>query len=174
MSGSECVASTGKDDFRRDKFQLSIALPSGQTEIISIPPSSKVGDLTILAQKTFGSCGFLRLLTASGHALTDSVASLSAAGLQDRDHLTALAVQGSIAATQEAFALWCCGGDRIVAWGIPDSGGDNSAIQDLLRNVQQVKALENRIPCWCHAHRCICGDSGRWLRHYMGGEHGRW
>ena len=70
------------------------------------------------------------------------MASLSAAGLQDRDHLTALAVQGSIAATQEAFALWCCGGNRIVAWGAPDSGGDNSAIQDLLRNVQQVKALK--------------------------------
>ena len=90
-------------------------------------------------------------------SLTDSVASLSAAGLQDRDHLTALAVQGSIAATQEAFDLWCCGGNRIVAWGAPDAAG---------------YGLENRIPCWCHNHRKICCDSGRWLRYYMGSTAG--
>ena len=36
--------------------------------------------------------------------------------------------------------MWCYGGDRIVTWGHEDHGGDSSAVQDQLRNAQQVQA----------------------------------
>eukprot|EP00435_Cladocopium_sp_Y103_P055675 s620_g18.t1 len=43
-----------------------------------------------------------------------------------------------IAATPGAFALWCCGGNKIVTWGAAHAGGDISEVQDQLKNVQQV------------------------------------
>ena len=45
-----------------------------------------------------------------------------------------------IAATGKAFALWCSGGDKIVTWGDPHNGGDNSAVEGQLRSVQHVQA----------------------------------
>ena len=44
-------------------IQTSIALPSGRSEAFTLPQSSKVGDLRILAQKSFQR-GFLRLVDA--------------------------------------------------------------------------------------------------------------
>ena len=120
-------------------LQVDIVLPSGKPKNFSIAESSKVGDLKCLAQKSFQQ-GFLKFITADGHALVDPNQSLLAAGLQEGDHLTAIVQQAKMAATDEAFAMWCCGGDRIVTWGRPDRGGDSSAVQDQLRNVQQVQA----------------------------------
>lgn len=54
------------------------------------------------------------------------------------DSLTAVAQRPKIAASWCAFALWCVGRDRIVAWGLPDHGGDSSRGQNQLRNIQQV------------------------------------
>jgi hypothetical protein len=42
-------------------FQLTVSLPSGRSEKLFVPRSSAVGDLKLLAQKTFGQ-GFLRLV----------------------------------------------------------------------------------------------------------------
>ena len=122
-------------------LQVYVALPSGKRKSLSIAESSKAGDLKRLAQKSFEQ-GFLRLVTAEGHVLADPNQSLQGAGLQEGDHLTAIVQQAKMAATEEAFAMWCCGsgGDRIVTWGRPDRGGDSSAVQDQLRNVQQVQA----------------------------------
>ena len=79
-----------------------------------------------------------------GTSLADPNQSLQGAVLQEGDHLTAIVQQAKMAATEEAFAMWCCGsgGDRIVTWGRPDRGGDSSAVQDQLRNVQQVQATD--------------------------------
>ena len=41
--------------------------------------------------------------------------------------------------TAEAFAVWCARGDSVVTWGV-NSGGDCSAVQDQLKNVQQIEA----------------------------------
>eukprot|EP00435_Cladocopium_sp_Y103_P032372 s760_g8.t1 len=99
-----------------------------------------------MAQKAFGR-GFLRLVTADGHALIDPMQSLHAAGLQEGDHVTAVALQAKMTVTKgfesEAFALWCCGGDKIVTWGNEWSGGDSSEIQDQLIDVQQVQSTGN-------------------------------
>ena len=108
-------------------LQITVALPSGCSEKFSIAQSSKVGDLRVLAQKSFQR-GFLRLVTADHHAL-DPTLTLQAAGLEDGDHLTAIAVEATLAATSRAFALFCSGGDRVVTWGDPDYGGDSSQVQ---------------------------------------------
>ena len=119
-------------------LQFTVALPSGQSETCSLEPSSKVGDLRVLAQKSFQR-GFLRLVAAD-HSVVDPAVSLQAAGLEDGDHLTAIAVEAKLAATGEAFALFCPGGDWVVTWGDPAYGGDSSAVQDQLQGVQQVQA----------------------------------
>ena len=120
-------------------LQVNVALPSGKRNSLSIAESSKVGDLKRLAQKSFEQ-GFLRLVTAEGRILADPNQFLQAAGLKEGDHLTAIVQQAKMAATDEAFAIWCHGGDRIVTWGRTCSGGDSFAVQDQLRNVQQVHA----------------------------------
>ena len=120
-------------------LQVNVALPSGKRNSLSIAESSKVGDLKRLAQESFEQ-GFLRLVTAEGHILADSNQFLQAAGLKEGDHLTAIVQQAKMAATDGAFAIWCHGGDRIVTWGRSRSGGDSFAVQDQLRNVQQVHA----------------------------------
>ena len=123
-------------------FQVTVVSASGRSESISAPP--KVGDLKILVQKSFNQ-RFLMLVTADGRILGDPCQSLVDAQLKDKDCLTAVALQANVAATMPslslrgAFALWCCGGRKIITWGHPGYGGDSSAVQDQLRNVQQVQ-----------------------------------
>ena len=83
-------------------FQVNVALPSGKSEIFEIPGSSKVGDLKILAQESFGQ-RFLRLVSAEGNSLLDLQASLQTAGIRDRDHLTAIACQAKVAASSNVL-----------------------------------------------------------------------
>ena len=117
---------------------VHVALPSGRSEKFSLSQSSKVGDLRVLAQKSF-QLGFLRLVDADHHVV-DFAVSLQAAGIEDGDHLTAIAIEAKVAATERAFALFCPGGDRLVTWGAPNLGGDSSQVQDQLKGVQQVQA----------------------------------
>ena len=120
-------------------LQVNVSFPSGSGETLQLPEHSKVGDLRLLAQKTFRK-GFLKLVTFEGHVLTNPEDSLQAAGVQDGEHITAVAQRANLAATTEAFALWCCGGSRVVTWGNPHRGGHCSAVQDQLKKVQQIQA----------------------------------
>jgi hypothetical protein len=128
-------------------FQVTVVSASGRSESISLPQFSNVGDLKILAQQSFQQ-RFLRLVTADGRILGDPCQSLADAQLENQACLTAVARQATMAATQKimshsgAVALWCCGGSRIVTWGRMDYGGNSSAVQDQLRNVQQVQGTE--------------------------------
>jgi hypothetical protein len=83
-------------------FKVNVALPSGRSEEFSISESSKVGDLKVLVQKSF-QLGFLRLVDADHHVV-DFAVSLQAAGIEDGDHLTAIALEAKVAATARAFA----------------------------------------------------------------------
>eukprot|EP00435_Cladocopium_sp_Y103_P048511 s541_g14.t1 len=88
--------------------------------------------------------GFLRLVTAEGKVLVDNLESLQDAGLRNEDHVTAVVRPAlKLAATERAFALWYSGADRIITWGDPHSGGDSSGVQDLFRNVQEVRAAKS-------------------------------
>ena len=115
-----------------DILSETFFFPSGSGETLRLPEHSKVGDLKLLAQKTFGQ-GFLKLVSADGRVLTNLTDSLQAAGLQDGEHLTAVAQEVQVAASRRAFVLWCFGADRAVSWGDPDHGGDCSAVQDQLQ-----------------------------------------
>ena len=119
-------------------LQVTVSLTSGSPASLSLQESSKVGDLKALAEESFGK-PFLRLVTADGRILTDTSEPLADAGLQDGDQLTAIPGQAKLAATGSAFALWCCGGQKVVTWRNPECGGDNSAVQGL-KKVQQVQA----------------------------------
>ena len=119
-------------------LQITAVLPSGCSEEFSIPQSSKVGDLRVLAQ-TFFQRRFLRLVTAD-HCALDPAVSLEAAGLEGGDHLTAIVLEAKLAATGAAFALFYPGCDRVATWGKQNSGGDSSEVQDQLKGVQQVQA----------------------------------
>ena len=114
-------------------FQVTVALPSGYSGKFSIGQSSTVGDLRLLAQKIFQR-GFLRLVAADHHVL-DPTLTLQEAGLEDEDHCTAIVLEAKLAAAAKAFALFSPGGDRVVTWGEPGSGGDSSDV-----GVQQVQA----------------------------------
>ena len=120
-------------------LRINASLPSGRNENLFIPQSSKVGDLRILAQKSFGQ-GFLRLVTADGLVL-DPLESVQQAGIEGGDHLTALALQVNMATTANAFALWLSGGNRVLTWGDPKEGGDCSQVQEL-RNVKHVQGTD--------------------------------
>ena len=119
-------------------IQISIALPSGRSEAFTLPQSSKVGDLRLLAQKSFQR-GFLRLVDAD-HGMVDPAVSLQSAGLEDGDNLTAIVIHPKVAATVRAFALFCSGGNLVVTWGDPYYAGDSSEVQDQLKGVQQIQA----------------------------------
>ena len=127
---------------RLNMLRVIVALTSGRSESLSLSESSKVGDLKALAQESFKK-RFLQLVTAEGRILTDTSALFADAGLRDGEHLTAIVGQPKMAATDDAFALWCCGSNGVVTWGYPDSGGDSSAVQDQLRKVQQIQATES-------------------------------
>ena len=81
-----------------------------------------------------------KCLNLGGHVLTNLEDSLQAAGVREGDHLTAVAQQVNISASTQAFALWCCGGSKILTWGNPEYGADCSLVQDQLKNVLQIQA----------------------------------
>ena len=118
-------------------LSVHVSFPSGSGDTLSLPQVSTVGELKIRAQTSFGK-GFLRLVTQNGRALTNPMESLQTAGVEEGDHLTVVAQQPKVAASGAAFAVWFCGGNRIVTWGDPVC--DSSAIQDYFKNVQQVQA----------------------------------
>jgi hypothetical protein len=97
--------------------------------------------------------------------MVDPTESLQAAGLQEGDHLTAVATPVKVAATRGAIALWCYGGNQVVTRGDRTSGGDSSGVKDQLKGVQQVHAT-------CHAFAAILADGSvvTWGGRNSGGD----
>ena len=88
-------------------LRVNVVFPSGSGETLLLPEHSKVGDLKLLAQTTFGR-GFLKLVTMDGRVLTNLEETLQAAGVQEEEQLTAVQ-QVKLKATQKAFkslVLW--------------------------------------------------------------------
>ena len=122
-------------------IQIHVALPSGDAELLTLLPSSPVQDVRTKAQQAFGK-KYLRLITAKNRVLVDFEQTLEEAEIEDGECLTALVLQPQLAATGNAFALWCHGDSAVVTWGNPRSGGDSSAVQDQLKGVQQIQATQ--------------------------------
>jgi hypothetical protein len=114
-----------------------VSLPSGRCEDVWVASSGTVCDLKVAAQEALGQ-PFLTL-TADG-CLLNPWEPLQAAGLEDGECIAAVAQQPKVAATKSAFAVWCVGGYQVLTWGDPDTGGDSNAVQNQLKNIQQVCA----------------------------------
>ena len=97
-------------------IQINVALPNGHAELLSLLPSSTVQDVRTKAQLAFGK-KYLRLITAKNRVLVDFEQTLEEAEIEDGECLTALVLQPQLAATGQAFALWCHGDSRVITWG---------------------------------------------------------
>eukprot|EP00435_Cladocopium_sp_Y103_P007146 s271_g2.t1 len=145
---------------------VNVALPSGKSASLSVPTSSKVEDLKVLAQKALGQA-FLTLVTADGHVLPSKAKlreSLEALRIQG-DHITAISQQPKLSATADAFALWCCGGDLIVAWGHPGRGGDQcdiTEVQAQIGNVQEIKGTKRAFAALQADGSCVTWGAPSW------------
>ena len=126
-------------------LRVDVAFPSGSGDTLTLPDHSKVGDLKLLAQQTFGK-GFLKLITVEGHVLTNLKESLQAAGVKDGERLTAVAQQVQVAASRRAFAVWCSGGNQVVSWGNHLFGGDCSVVKISSRMCCKFRPLITHLP----------------------------
>ena len=97
-------------------ISIHAALPSGDSELLTLLPSCTVQDLRTEAQRAFGKKR-LRLVTAKYQVLVNFEQTLEEAEIEDGECLTALVLQPQLAATGGAFALWCHGDNEIVTWG---------------------------------------------------------
>ena len=123
-------------------IQISVALPNGHAELLTLPPSSTVQDVRTKAQRAFGKkC--LRLVAAKNRVLVDPNKTLEEAGMEDGECLTAVVLQPQLAATKSAFALWCHGASTVATRGDAKYGGDSSGVRYLLKGVQQIQATDS-------------------------------
>ena len=120
-------------------IQIHVALPNGHAELLTLPPSCTVQDVRTGVQGAFGK-KYLKLVNAKNCVLDAPDKTLEEAEIEDGECLTALVLQPQLAATRNAFALWCHGDSAVVAWGNARCGGDSSAVQDQLKGVQQIQA----------------------------------
>ena len=143
-------------------ISVHVHLLSGKSVILATEPEESVTSLCQRAQKALG-VGKGRLLTASGDALAEGA--VKRARLQDNDLLTLHVGQVRLRALQSrrtvasAFAA-LLGDGSVVTWGGAQIGGDSSAVQDQLKNVQQVQAssgafaairADGSVVTWGHA-----------------------
>ena len=123
-------------------IHVNLALMNGHAGLVTFPPSCTVQDVRIKAQHALGKkC--LRLITAKNRVLVDPETTLEEVEIEDGECLTALALQPQLAATEDAFAMFCHGENPVVACGDADYGGDSSAVRDQLKGVQHIRATPN-------------------------------
>jgi hypothetical protein len=103
-------------------LQVTVAVPSGRSKQFSIPQSSKVEDLRVLAQK---SCAFAAIL-ADGSVVTWGNPYYGSDSSEAQDQLKGVR---QIQSTGAAFAAIVADGS-VVTWGFSHYGGDSSAVAD--------------------------------------------
>ena len=122
-------------------IHIYVALPNGHAKLLALLPSATVQDVKKMAKQALGK-KFLRLITANGRVLDKFEQTIEEAEIEDGEYLTALVQQPLLAATHNAFALWCHGDSSVVTWGDEFFGGDSSAVRDQLKGVQQIHASQ--------------------------------
>ena len=155
-------------------LHVSVAVASGRSETFSLPQSSKVGDLRLLAQKSF-QLGFLKLVDAKYRVLHPEEF-LQAVALEEGDHLTAIAREAKVAATAHCIALFCYEGDQVVTWGYQHQArrflkswySYRCPVPDQLKGVQQVQATQDAF-----AAILANGSVVTWGSRFNGGDSSR-
>eukprot|EP00439_Symbiodinium_sp_Y106_P036021 s3898_g4.t1 len=141
---------------------VEVGLLSGKTASLRADVDKRVETLRCRAQTALG-VGRSRLLDPSGRAI-DVCALIKDSNLQNGDRLTLHLSQVQACATDSAFAA-ILGDGSVVTWGSADKSGDSSAVQDQLKNVQQVQASRS-------AFAAILGDGSvvTWGESDYGGD----
>ena len=98
----------------------------------------RVLDLKVQSQIQFQK-GFLKLV-ANGRVL--DLNGRCDEQLNPGDLVTAIAQQPKLVGTQDAFALFCVGGDTVVTWGNQKHGGKSSHVAGRLRNVVDIQSTD--------------------------------
>ena len=114
---------------------VEVGLLSGKTVSLRADLNEQVNTLRRRAQTALG-VGRSRLLDHSGRALA-VCALVKDSQLQNGASLTLHLSQVQACATDSAFAA-ILGDGSVVTWGGADKSGDSSAVQDQLKNVQQI------------------------------------
>ena len=118
---------------------LEVSLISGKTVSLQADEDESMESLKVRAQRALGA-GRGRLLRSSGLVL-DGAAPLKHAKLQKGEQLMLQIRRVDVLGSAAAFAA-ILGDASIATWGDAGCGGDSSAVQDRLKNVQQIQATE--------------------------------
>ncbi|OLQ14791.1 hypothetical protein AK812_SmicGene1072 [Symbiodinium microadriaticum] len=116
---------------------VEVALLSGRAAAVKANVNEKVDVLMLRAQTALG-VGKGRLVNSSGVAL-DVFAAIDDYGVRNGESMTLHINRVQASATAFAFAA-ILGDGSVVTWGGAGHGGDSSAVQDQLKNVQHVHA----------------------------------
>ena len=111
-------------------ISVEIGLLSGKTVSMKADLNEEVGSLSRRAQISLG-VGRGRLMGPSGSIL-DASAPIKRARLQNGDALTLQVNRVALQACLKAFAA-ILGDGSVVTWGHAASGGDSTAVQELLK-----------------------------------------
>ena len=116
---------------------VDVTLLSGQRVSLEADLTASVQSLAERAQRALG-VGRGRLLSSSGRVL-DGDQKLGAAKLQAGDCLTLQVGTVRLCGGFRSFAA-ILGDGVVVTWGLAAVGGDSNAVQDQLKNSQQIQA----------------------------------
>ena len=124
---------------------VEVGLLSGRTVTLEASVADSLGDLKQRAQSELG-VGRGRLLNSSG-CLLEGFASLEEAGLENGDSLTLQSSTVQICSSWSAFAA-ILGDGSVTTYDHSGIVVDpcSMAVQDQLRNVQQIQATEDALP----------------------------
>eukprot|EP00439_Symbiodinium_sp_Y106_P030429 s6148_g3.t1 len=141
---------------------VEVSLLSGKTATVQAGLDETVETLMQRAQIALG-VGKGRLLDSSGVVL-DGCAETLNSGIQNGDSLTFHVSEVCIQSTLFSFAA-LLGDGSVVTWGDAAFGGDNSAVQGQLKNVQRIQAS-------AYAFAAILGDGSvvAWGEASRGGD----
>ena len=129
-------------------ISVEVRLLSGKTAAVKASLDEQVASLGLRAQTALG-VGKGRLVASSGRFL-DASAVIKHSKLRDGDSVILHINQVQVKSSLGAFAA-ILGDGSVVTWGVPDYGGDCSAVQDQLKNVQTIQATDR-------AFAAILGD----------------
>ncbi|OLQ11126.1 hypothetical protein AK812_SmicGene5118 [Symbiodinium microadriaticum] len=143
-------------------ISLEVGLLSGKKATVEAGLDEDVQSLKLRAEIALG-VGRGRLLDSSGNILA-SCTPVIEAKLQTGGSLTLHVSRAQLSATCGAFAA-ILGDTSAVTWGDSDQGGDSSAVQAQLQNVQQIQATY-------YAFAAILGDGSvvTWGNSDSGGD----
>ena len=115
--------------------EFEVSMPNGSACKVR---GLRVLDLKVQSQILFQK-GFLKLVAK------DKVLDVNGRcdeQLKPGDCVTAIAQKPKVVGTQDAFALFCVGGDTVVTWGNYKHGGSSSPVDERLRNVVDIQRTD--------------------------------